>query len=339
MAFYRSIKSASQGPHSVVRLPPPQVQRCLNILYAGVFVSLILTLPYFSPPNIFKETGSRLGLPTNLLQSRISGLRQGNLTPLDELFFEKMSQEPQKANAPKDLALLYAAYGPNVVLQCPFCSPAQPQSYLYYALPALMAPHLFHIFVLGVITSSFFSGSEGARWRTYATIAGVALAAGELYMTYTYNWEANGQKRMLQDVDFFYWNTRMWRQLAFAAVDGLMGWLLWLTSTNRWLVKPPTISEQLADVTNTLAGSYGQINLLGNVRNAIVRDNELRTTHGEYWLSESREMQDIEREREVVDAKNIALSRMDFEKTQRRAEIYVDQIFASLQTSESKKDS
>jgi hypothetical protein len=202
-----------------------------------------------------------------------------------------------------------------------------------------MAPHIFHIFVLGVITSSFFSGSEGARWRTYATIAGVALAAGELYMTYTYSWEANGQKRMLQEVDFFYWNMRMWRQLAFAAVDGLLGWLLWLTSTNRWLVKPPTISEQLTEVRNTLAGSYGQINLLGNVRNAIVRDNELRTTHGEYWLNESREMQDIEREREVVDAKNIALSRMDFEKTQRRAEIYVDHIFASLQTSAPKKDS
>jgi hypothetical protein len=339
MAFYRSIKSASQGPNSVVRPPPPRVQRCLNILYAFVFISLLLTLPYFSPPNLFKETGSRLGLPTNLLQSRVSGLRQGNLTPLDTLFFEKMNQEPQKANAPKDLALLYAAYGPDVVTQCPFCTAPQPKSYLYYALPSIMGPHILHIFLLGLITSSFVSGSEGVRWRTYATIAGVALAGGELYLTWTYNWEANGQKRMLQEVDFFYWNMRMWRQLAFAAVDGLLGWFLWLTSTNRWLVKPPTISEQLTDVTNTLAGSYAQINLLGNVRNAVVRDNELRTAHGEYWLSESREMQDIEREREVVDAKNIALSRMDFEKTQRRAENYVEQIFAGLQkTTGSKKD-
>lgn len=86
-------------------------------------------------------------------------------------------------------------------------------------------------------------------------------------------------------------------------------------------------------------GAYGQLNLLGNLRNAIVRDNELRTVQGEYWLSESREMQDIEREREVVDAKNIALSRMDFEKTQRRAEIYVDQMFTAIRADGSKKDS
>jgi len=307
------------------------------MLYACVFVSLILSLPYFSPSNIFKETGSRLGLPTNLLMSRLSGLRQGDLTPLDELFLEKMGQEPQKANAPKDLALLYAAYGPDVVLQCPFCSPSNPQSYLYYALPAIMAPHLLHIAILGVITSSFFSGSEGARWRTYATIAGVALAAGELYMTWTYNWEENGKMRMLEQVDFFYWKMRIWRQLAFAAVDGLLGWVLWLTSTNRWLVKPPTVSEQLTEVTQSLAQSYGQINLLGNIRNAVVRDNELRTVHGEYWLNQLQEMEDIEREREVIDAKNIALSRMDFDKTQRRAEIYVDQIFANLQSG-TKKD-
>lgn len=337
LAFYRSIKSASQGPRSVVRPPPPRVQRCLNILFAVVLGSLFLTLPFTSPSNIFKETGSRLGLPTKLLQSRLSGLRQGKLTPLDELFIIKMNEEPPKYI--KDTALLYAAYGPDVVLQCPFCSLTEPQSYLYYALPAIMAPHMLHIFVLGMITSTFFSGSEGARWRIYATIVGVALAAIELWMTYDYDWEDNRTNVMLKDVEFFYWDMRMYRQLAFAIVDSLLGWLMWLTSTNRWLVIPPSTSEQLTATTNALMGAYGQLNLLGNLRNAIVRDNELRTVQGEYWLSESREMQDIEREREVVDAKNIALSRMDFEKTQRRAEIYVDQMFTAIRADGSKKDS
>jgi len=324
MAFYRSIKASSQGPRSAVRPPPSRVQRCLNVLYATVFVSLILTFPYFSPPNHFRETNSRLGLPTNLLASRLTALRQGNLSHLDELFIDKLEHEPEKVR------LLYAAYGPDVVLECPFCKATEPQSYLYYALPAILTPHVFHIGLLGVITSSFFSGPEGARWRTYATIAGVALALGELYMTWTYKWEGNGSKRMLQDVDFFYLKMRLWRQLAFAAVDSILGWVLWLTSTNRWLVKPPALTEQLAEVSQTLQKTYTQINLLGNLRNAIVRDNQLRTTNAEYWLREQREMEEIEREREVVDAKNIALSRMDYDKVQQRAENYVDQVFSGL---------
>ncbi|KAE9980156.1 hypothetical protein BLS_009049 [Venturia inaequalis] len=330
LAFYRSIKSANQGPNSVVRPPPPHVQRCLNILFGGVLVCLVLTLPYFSPSNIFKETGSRLGLPTKLLQSRLLALREGNLQPLEKLFLEKMEQAPEKWNAPKDLALLYAAYGPDVVLQCPFCSPEHSNSYLYYALPAIMGWHMIHIFLLGAITSTFVSGSEGARWRTYATIAGVALAAGEFYMTYTYDWEANKQKRALGEVDWFYWKMRMYRQLAFATTDGFLGWFLWLTSTNRWLVKPASITEQLNVATQTLAESYTQINIVSSLRNAIVRDNELRATQEEYWLVNAQETRNMESEREVIDARNIAMSRMDMDRLKGTYDNVLERLFAGL---------
>lgn len=330
LAFYRSIKSANRGPNSSVRPPPPHVQRCLNILFGGVLVCLVLTLPYFSTPNIFKQTGSRLGLPTKLLQSRLLALREGNLKPLEQLFLEKLEQEPQKWNAPKDLALLYAAYGPDVVLQCPFCSPEQSNSYLYYALPAIMGWHMIHIFLLGAITSTFISGTEGARWRTYATIAGVALAAGEFYMTYTYNWETNGKKRALGEVDWFYWNMRMYRQLAFAATDAFLGWFLWLTSTNRWLVKPASITEQLNEATQTLAESYTQINIVSSLRNAIVRDNELRATQEEYWLANAQETRNIESEREVIDARNIAMSRMDINRLKGGYDNILERLFAGL---------
>lgn len=330
LAFYRSIKSANRGPNSSVRPPPPHVQRCLNILFGGVLVCLVLTLPYFSTPNIFKQTGSRLGLPTKLLQSRLLALREGNLKPLEQLFLEKLEQEPQKWNAPKDTALLYAAYGPEVVLQCPFCSPEQPNTYLYYALPAIMGWHMIHIFLLGAITSTFISGTEGARWRTYATIAGVALAAGEFYMTYTYNWETNGKKRALGEVDWFYWNMRMYRQLAFAATDAFLGWFLWLTSTNRWLVKPASITEQLNEATQTLAESYTQINIVSSLRNAIVRDNELRATQEEYWLANAQETRNIESEREVIDARNIAMSRMDINRLKGGYDNILERLFAGL---------
>jgi hypothetical protein len=149
VAFYRSIKASG---HVLTRPPPPRVQRCLNILYAIVFISILLSFPYFSPKNAFQETSSRLGLSTTLIQSRLLALRQGSLNPTDQLFIQKLQSEPS------EFRFLYAAYGPDAALQCPFCQATEPKDYLYYYLPALLVPHLLHIGLLGFVTSSLFSG-------------------------------------------------------------------------------------------------------------------------------------------------------------------------------------
>jgi hypothetical protein len=156
LAFYRSIKTSSQGPNSTVRPPPPGVKRCLNILYAAIFISLLLSFPYFSPNNIFKETNARLGLDTTLVRARLNHSRQGNLMEIDRLFLEKLESEPKGER--RVFPALYAAYGPDTVLRCSFCTPSEPKDYLFYSLPALVAPHLVHIALLGFVTSSIFSG-------------------------------------------------------------------------------------------------------------------------------------------------------------------------------------
>jgi hypothetical protein len=158
----------------------------------------------------------------------------------------------------------------------------------------------------------------------------VVLAAGELWLTFNYKWQLNASVRELQNVDFFFWRMRVYRQLAFALVDGLLAWVLWLSSTNRILVIPPTIAQQMESTTQTLQATYAQLTLLGNFRNAIVRDRGLRAAHADYWLQEHETMAEIEREREVVDAKNIALSRMDVDKVQQTAGLYVERVFGGL---------
>ncbi|KAF2420559.1 hypothetical protein EJ08DRAFT_683291 [Tothia fuscella] len=325
LAFYRSIRSASQGPNTQVRPPPLAVRRCLNILFAVVIFSLLFSLPYFAPANIFAETGSRLLLKTNLLEARLSALRQGNLTAVDQRILHRLEKEPDTVR------FMYAAYGPDVVANCIFCKATDPSSYLYYALPAVITPHLIHIAFLGLITSSFVSGVEGSRWRTHATIAGVVLAAAELYWTWTYNWEANRTVRMVKDVDFFYWNMRTYRHLAFALVDALLGWALWLTSTKRWMVVPASITQQIAATTEQVGILYSKTHASGHIRNTIVRDRELRNVYTAYWEREQAVMHEIDQEREVVDARNIALSRMDYDKVQQRAGNYVDQIFSQFE--------
>jgi hypothetical protein len=205
-----------------------------------------------------------------------------------------------------------------------------PSTYLIYAIPSILAPHLLHICLLGIITSSFFSGQEGTRWRVHATIAGVFLAVVEIVLVSKNDWKNNSTKRNLEDVDFFHWRLRVYRLLAFALTDGLLGWAIWLTSTNRWLVKPPSISEQLNQATQSLQLLHSQMGILGRMRNAILRDDELRTAGMGYWEREPKIMEEVEQQREVVDAKRLALSRMDYDKVQASASLWVDQIFHAL---------
>jgi hypothetical protein len=323
LAFYRSIQASNQRP-GAIRPPPPRIKLGLNVIYAFIVISLLQTLPYFSPTNIFRDTNSRLGISTNLLFSRLTTIRGGQLTPIDLALKEKFGNETA------DFRLLYAAYGPDVVTQCSFCSTADPSAYLIYAIPSILAPHLFHICLLGIITSSFFSGREGARWRTHATIAGVFLAVGEIVLVSKNDWKLNSTRRNLEDVDFFHWRLRVYRLLAFGLADGLLGWAIWLTSTNRWLVKPPSVSDQLIEATQSLQLLHSQMGILGRMRNAILRDDELRTAGMRYWEREPKIMEEVEQQREVVDAKRLALSRMDYDKVQASAGLWVDQIFHAL---------
>jgi hypothetical protein len=246
------------------------------------------------------------------------------MTEADKLFVSKLETEPEKWR------LLYAAYGHDVVVSCPFCSAADPRTYLYYALPGIAVPHLLHVFLLGIITSHFFSGKEGSRWRTYATIAGVALALVEVYTTYNYRWEENANKRMLNEVDFFAQRMRVYRHLAFAATDALLGWALYLTSTNRWLVIPPTTTEQLTQLTQQTALTHAQVSLLANLRNATVRDAELRGRQDVYWRREQEEMAAIMQEDRVRTAVTSVLARDGFENTRRRAQIYVESMLNQM---------
>ncbi|KAF2665424.1 hypothetical protein BT63DRAFT_442825 [Microthyrium microscopicum] len=323
LAFYRSIQASNRQP-GTVRPTPPHVKWCLNPLYLFIIVSLIRTLPYFTPSNIFRDTSSRLQIPTGVLFSRISALHGGKLTPVESAL------KSRYAEASGDWTLLYAAYGPEVLAMCPFCNTDSPSTYLWYALPTIVAPHLVHIFLLGLLTSPFFSGPDGARWRTYATIAGVALATIELTMVMRYDWKLNTTKKTANDVDWFFWRLRTMRLLAFAAVDGLLGWGLWLTSTNRWLVKPPAVAEQVNTISLMLQVMNNKLKALGHIQNAVLRDDQLRGAGYHYWTREPRLMEEVEQEREVIDARRQAISHMDYDRVTADADLWVERVWGAL---------
>jgi len=322
LAFFRSIRASSRP--GLIRPTPPKVKLCLNVLYAFILVSLVRTLPWFSPLNIYKETNSRLAIPTSVLFNRLLSMRTNGLSPLEiglkDKYFESST----------DFGLLYAAYGPDVMANCAWCSTASTDTYFMYAFSSILAPHLYHILILGLITSSFFSGPEGARWRIYATAMGAFLAAIELGLVLRNDWKLNTTKRSLSDVDFFYWRLRMYRLLSFAVADALLGWAIWLTSTNRWLVKPPPVSQQIQYATVALNLARNKVTLLSRLRNAVIYDEQLHSTSVNHSLQEPRQMAEIEQERDVVDAKRLALSRMDIDRIRNEAQIWTDRVWPIL---------
>lgn len=299
-AYYQSLRSTYHLRAPSIRPPSPQISRALNILFVVALLALISTIPYFSPSNIFRETDGRLQTANDVLFHRLEALRP--LTPLDVALKTKLTS--------KDARLYYFALGPQVVAECPFCSPDDASSYIYYALPTILTPHILHIIVLGIVTSSFLTGYEGARWRTQATIAGVALAAGELYLTLTYDIRANTRSTGTQNIDFFFWKTRVWRGLAIASIDALLGWVMWLAATNRFFLTPPTVAQRLETIAKGVEQSNFRLWASGNVRNTTVRDRDLREKVARYWNAEKG----LYEEREVIDAIKSALTRIDMAK-------------------------
>jgi len=110
-------------------------------------------------------------------------------------------------------------------------------------------------------------------------------------------------------------------------MDSFLGLVLWLTSTNRWLVVSPTLAQQMSDTIGTLQRTQKKTAAVGQFRNAILRDDELREASATYWQREPRVMEDIEQEREVVDAKRAALSRIDFQRIRNEASTWVEEQF------------
>jgi len=231
-------------------------------------------------------------------------------------------------------SLLYARYGPQVVSNCHFASPGDVnshQAYFFYAVPSMMTPHLLHLFALGIATSSFLSGKEGARWRTIASIAGIILGAAEIYLMASYDDGRNIRSTRLGEVDFVHWKIQVWRGLVIAAMDGVLGWVIWLQATQRAFLIPPSASERISEHGMLLEGLLSKTQGLGVIRNATVRNGDMRRKVDGYWVQEGEVMKDVFEQPEVLEAQRNALRRLDVVRVGRDAEAYIDNVLSGIQ--------
>lgn len=316
IGYYRSARNAPKHHGVAVQPVPAKAARALVILFAVALVFLVKTLPIFSPENIFLVTQSRLQASADVLFTRLAAMRPGGaLTAQDTALRAKFVNLESR--------LLYLQFGPDVMSTCTFCGSDDPRTYLYYALPALAAPHLFNLVVIAAVTSPLVGGRSAATWRSYASLAAAALAVADAYLVCTYDHQANARAARFGDLDCFFWTARASRNLALAGLDALLGWLLYLSSTNRAFAVPPSAADRVDRVARAVTATKSKLNAVGIIKNSATRDEGLRSRNTTYWGHESSLMQSVMEEREVVEAVNDALeNRIDIRGITRDAETY-----------------
>lgn len=277
---------------SIASSPPPRplpvtAARALNVLFASTVLSLILSLP-FNPhapePNIFSQTRSRINTPTDVIFHRLSRLRPNNLlTDADVLLREKLTSLGARK--------VYLTFGPDALISCQYCSFDNLNTYLLYYLPFhVLLPHLVHLLILAVATSAPISGPECARWRTKVTLAGVVLAALDIWIVSTHDpiQAASPAVRAGQaPPPGLYHTFALLRPLAFTICDAMWAVVIWLSATNRFFFKPPSPVDQLDQAVSAalklLTGANSKLHATSVARNAVVRDKALKARDDVYW--------------------------------------------------------
>ena len=306
-----------------VRPIPPKVRYALHLLFLSAVVCLVASFSRFAPENVFLKTQSHIRTETGVLFARLRHLRP--LTDEDEALRTKFSYSARNK-------LLYLTYGPDTLLNCIWCAANDgndQQNYFLYSLPKIVTPHILNLAVLGLATSSLV-GTEGSRFRTHATIAGILLLVVEAWYMGTYDITVNKRAIFAQDLDSAFWRVRFLRYITFASVDMMLAFVLWATSTNRWLAKPISIAERLETTTRQAEETLNKMRALGLLTNSVNRDAALRGVREEYWRTEGQVMAETIQDEGVTEQMNAAIGRMDFSALQGRVGEVADGILRSI---------
>ncbi|KAJ6440758.1 chorismate synthase protein [Purpureocillium lavendulum] len=290
ISWYRSVRDASRDANLPLRPVPPNARLAVTLLAVLAAAYLVKALPVFSPENLFVATQSRLQIPVDVLFARVAAaLRRPSsaLTNSDDALRARFVNLESR--------LLYLQFGPDVLAECPFCTADEPKSYFYYALPALIAPHLANLVALAVVTSPSWTGKPGAQWRRLAVIAAAVLAGLDVYSVSSYNYQANARALRLADIDFFFWRARALRLVALAGLDAL-----------------PSAAERVDAAARAVAGAKSRMSAA-------------------YWTHEVRLMRDVMEERDVIEGVNDALAnRIDIQAISRDADMYAHGVLEQL---------
>ena len=153
------------------------------------------------------------------------------------------------------------------------------------------------------------------------------MAFIDAYLIGTFDYKKNARVFHPSDYVRLFWNMRLFRGVSVAVCDVVLAGLLYLSSTNRLFVVPPSPAERTESALKLLEMARGKMNAVGILRNAVVRDEALRKRTEAYWIREGTIMGEVMSEREVVEGVRNALeSRVQVSKIEEDANKFAEGI-------------
>lgn len=299
---------------------PPRVDRSLNILFCSIVFFLVQSFrkgPDIDIQNVFNTTGTRLGVPSDVLFTRLAMLRpNGILTAADQALrsalttkeyvsFASPSIPCTYTDAPRS-RLIYLTYGPATLLGCPFCHPSQPQTYTLYSLPAtVFLPHLIHLVILGLATSAALTSPLAATSRTRFVISALVLLAIDVYLNTLFAYDPAFVSGRNPSPTSLFALLRTIRPLSICFLDVLFALYLWTTSTGRFIFFPflsdpnaannasiESLQVQAQDLVRNsgvaLQTVQAKLRAYTVARNTVSRDTNLKAAELNYWREVTR---------------------------------------------------
>ena len=284
-----------------------------------------MSIPSYSrsyQPNIFELTNSRLHIPTDVLFTRLALIRP--LTPSDEALKEKITT-PMYVLLPPPPALIvplnlhrlhihptrrtrqiYLRLGPSTLLTCPFCHPTDSNSYLLHHLPTkILLPHLLHLLLLGLATSTLISSPSITTFRTKLSLSALALTILDIYITTTASSSTSINRALTSNSPVpprgVYRTSLTLRPLSICLHDVLAAGLVYLSATNRLPFLVPSQSSYPSTTTPdsailkkrqahlltqsivALQTAQTKLRAFSVARSAVVREPALKARDDEYW--------------------------------------------------------
>ena len=298
------------------------------MLYVAIALFLSLSIP-ISPnapePSIFAMTRSRLATPTDIIFKRLAEIRSyrrrggaigyvdpvKELTPADALLKSKFTSIAARK--------IYLRFGPDALTRCTFCSPDSGISYLLYYLPKnSLLPHLFHLAIIGIVTSARISGRQAAQWRSLFTMGSLVLLAIDFYIIAIYEpYSGKGTpKTGIQGPPMSLYNRiTLLRPLVLSIFDGLCALVIYLSATNRVSLlssdsasQPNQVEQLVSKATSNLVGGAAHLHSLDVIRTAVASDKGLRNKDDAYWQSIVDSDSASKKDEEIVQAMSLVSS-------------------------------
>jgi hypothetical protein len=296
--IYRSWQSIPASVQPVRRPLPRSSIISITILLIASFLYLGVTL-LGRPEHIFYLTKSRFVVPSTVLQTRLAKLRP--LTPDDYTLIERLATSLSER-------LNYAVYGPTPLIHCSWCLSEHTQQpnnpiyigdatyYLLFSLPQLIAPYLFHAFILGVTTTPFLTSTQTTRnLRTYISYALGLLLIAELWILATFDGSTNASAHELKDVEWLHWDMHSFRYTCLAIISALQAGIVYAFDTSM-VVLPPSETDRMFQLGLIQENVAQRMKFARTVRSVVMQNPEWRGKVEKWWNSKRVENVEIPEE-------------------------------------------